>query len=94
MAVKSVSFSARKGSVFGLLGPNGAGKSTTISCICGLLKPTAGTVTVNGYDIVKEAKKAKGSLGVVPQELAIYEDLSALDNLAYWGARLSGVAGL
>jgi ABC-2 type transport system ATP-binding protein len=86
MAVKGVSFAARKGSVFGLLGPNGAGKSTTISCICGLLKPTAGTVSVNGFDIVGEAKKAKQSLGVVPQELAIYEDLSALDNLAYWGA--------
>ena len=86
MAVKGVSFTAKKGSVFGLLGPNGAGKSTTISCICGLLKPTAGTVSVNGFDIVKEAKKAKQSLGVVPQELAIYEDLSAFDNLAYWGA--------
>lgn len=86
MAVKGVSFTAEKGSVFGLLGPNGAGKSTTISCICGLLKPTAGTVTVNGHDIVKEAKKAKRSLGVVPQELAIYQDFSARDNLAYWGA--------
>ena len=86
MAVKGVSFTARKGSVFGLLGPNGAGKSTVISCICGLLKPTAGTVTVNGFDIVGEAKKAKRSLGVVPQELAIYEDFSARDNLAYWGA--------
>ena len=86
MAVKGVSFTAKKGSVFGLLGPNGAGKSTTISCICGLLKPSAGTVTVNGFDIVGEAKKAKRSLGVVPQELAIYEDLSALDNLGYWGA--------
>ena len=86
MAVKGVSFTAKKGSVFGLLGPNGAGKSTTISCICGLLKPTAGTVTVNGFDIVGEAKKAKQSLGVVPQELAIYEDFSARDNLGYWGA--------
>ncbi len=86
LAVKGVSFTARKGSVFGLLGPNGAGKSTVISCICGLLKPTAGTVTVNGFDIVGEAKKAKRSLGVVPQELAIYEDFSARDNLAYWGA--------
>ena len=86
MAVKGVSFTAKKGSVFGLLGPNGAGKSTTISCICGLLKPTAGTVTVNGFDIVGEAKKAKQSLGVEPQELAIYEDFSARDNLGYWGA--------
>ena len=73
MAVKGVSFTARKGSVFGLLGPNGAGKSTTISCICGLLRPTAGTVSVNGFDIVAEAKKAKQSLGchhVVAEHIA------------------------
>ncbi|MCH7807110.1 MAG: ABC transporter ATP-binding protein [Proteobacteria bacterium] len=85
-AVKGVSFSAKKGAIFGLLGPNGAGKSTTISCICGLLKPTAGSITVNGFDIVREGVKAKQTLGIVPQELAIYEDLSALDNLSYWGA--------
>ena len=86
LAVKGVSFTAKKGTVFGLLGPNGAGKSTTISCICGLFKPTAGSVTVNGFDIIKAATKAKASLGVVPQELAIYVDLSGRDNLSYWGA--------
>ena len=85
LAVKGVSFTAKKGRVFGLLGPNGAGKSTTISCICGLLKPTAGSVKVNGFDIVREGVKAKKTLGIVPQELAIYEDLSARDNLSYWG---------
>jgi ABC-2 type transport system ATP-binding protein len=84
--VDHVSFSACAGSVFGLLGPNGAGKSTTISCLSGLLKPTAGSISVGGFDLATHAVKAKVSLGIVPQELAIYEDLSARDNLAYWGA--------
>jgi len=86
VAVDRVSFSARPGTVFGLLGPNGAGKSTTISCLSGLLKPTAGSITVGGFDMASDAVKAKATLGIVPQELAIYEDLSAKDNLAYWGA--------
>ena len=86
IAVDRVSFSARAGTVFGLLGPNGAGKSTTISCLSGLLKPTAGSIRVGGFDLASDAVKAKASLGIVPQELAIYEDLSARDNLAYWGA--------
>ncbi len=86
MAVNRVSFSVRPGIVFGLLGPNGAGKSTAISCLSGLLKPTAGSITVAGFDMARDAVKAKASLGVVPQELAIYQDLSAHDNLAYWGA--------
>ena len=86
IAVDRVSFSASSGTVFGLLGPNGAGKSTTISCLSGLLKPTAGSIRVGGFDLAVDAVKAKASLGIVPQELAIYEDLSARDNLAYWGA--------
>ena len=86
VAVNRISFSVRPGSVFGLLGPNGAGKSTTISCLSGLLKPTAGSITISGFDMAGEAVKAKATLGIVPQELAIYEDLSAQDNLAYWGA--------
>jgi ABC-2 type transport system ATP-binding protein len=84
-AVDSVSFEASKGSVFGLLGPNGAGKSTTINCISGLLPPTSGHIAVSGHDIVKDGKAARQSLGVVPQELALYEDLPAIDNLRYWG---------
>jgi len=74
-----------EGKVFGLLGPNGAGKSTTISCISGLLAPTSGRILVAGFDIVKEGKQAKASLGIVPQELALYEDLPAIENLNYWG---------
>jgi len=85
LAVDGVSFEANKGSVFGLLGPNGAGKSTTINCISGLLVPTSGTVTVGGLEVTREPKAAKQLLGVVPQELAIYEDLPAIDNLKFWG---------
>ncbi|MBT8108333.1 MAG: ABC transporter ATP-binding protein [Gammaproteobacteria bacterium] len=84
-AVDDVSFEAHAGAVFGLLGPNGAGKSTAINCISGLLTPTAGRIAVNGHDVVKDGKAAKQSLGVVPQELALYEDLSAIENLRYWG---------
>lgn len=84
-AVDDVSFEAHRGMVFGLLGPNGAGKSTTINCISGLLRPTAGHIAVAGHDIQKDPKPAKKSLGVVPQELALYEDLPAIDNLRFWG---------
>ena len=85
VAVDDVSFDAGEGSVFGLLGPNGAGKSTAINCISGLMAPTSGRITVSGHDIVKDGKAARQSLGIVPQELALYEDLPAIDNLRYWG---------
>jgi ABC-2 type transport system ATP-binding protein len=86
VAVDEVSFTAPGGAVFGLLGPNGAGKSTTIHCIAGLLVPTAGRVAVLGHDVVHEGLAARRQLGIVPQELALYEELSARDNLAFWGA--------
>ncbi len=85
VAVDDVSFRAEPGAIFGLLGPNGAGKSTTIGCLSGLLDPTAGSVRVLGHDVVGDALAARESLGVVPQELAIYEDLSAAENLRFWG---------
>lgn len=84
-AVSDANFSAGEGKIFGLLGPNGAGKSTTINCISGLMPPTSGHISVGGFDIVKDGKKAKSTLGVVPQELALYEDLPAVENLIYWG---------
>jgi ABC-2 type transport system ATP-binding protein len=84
-AVDGVSFVARPGEIFGLLGPNGAGKTTTIGCVSGLLTPTAGHVRVMGKDVVREGTAARRALGVVPQELALYEELSAFDNLEYWG---------
>ena len=86
VAVDGVTFTADAGKIFGLLGPNGAGKSTTISCISGLVKPTSGRITVLGHDVVSDSLAARRQLGVVPQELALYEDLSAKENLAYWGA--------
>ena len=84
-AVDGLSFTATSGAVFGLLGPNGAGKSTAIGCISGLLKPTSGRILVSGHDVVREPKPARRALGVVPQELALYQDLPAIENLRYWG---------
>jgi ABC-2 type transport system ATP-binding protein len=85
LAVDNVSFVAHPGEIFGLLGPNGAGKTTTIGCISGLLTPSAGHVKVMGHDVVRDGTTARAKLGVVPQEIALYEDLSAHENLAYWG---------
>lgn len=85
VAVDGVSFTAKPGEIFGLLGPNGAGKSTTIGCISGLLTPTGGRVRVMGHDVVRDGTAARQVLGVVPQEIALYEDLSATENLHYWG---------
>jgi ABC-2 type transport system ATP-binding protein len=85
VAVDDVSFTARPGEIFGLLGPNGAGKSTTIGSISGLLAPTAGHVHVRGHDVVGAPRQAKAAMGVVPQEIALYEDLPAEENLRFWG---------
>jgi len=85
IAVDGVSFTARGGEVFGLLGPNGAGKTTTIGCMSGLLTPTAGHVRVMGHDVVRNGLEARRALGIAPQDIAIYEDLFATENLSYWG---------
>src|SRR5208337_4512001 len=84
LALEGISFTAEPGKIFGLLGPNGAGKTTTISCISGLLPPTAGRIRVEGHDVALDGAAAKQILGVVPQELALYEDLSAIENLSFW----------
>ena len=84
-AVDGVSVSVQPGEIFGLLGPNGAGKTTTISMLSGLLLPDAGDVFITGYSIRSQARQAKAALGVVPQEIALYEDLSARENLYFWG---------
>jgi ABC-2 type transport system ATP-binding protein len=91
-AVKDVSFQIRTGEVFSLLGPNGAGKSTTISIICGLLKPDKGDAVVFGKSILRDPLAVKSALGVVPQDIALYEDLSARENLFFWG-RMYGLQG-
>jgi ABC-2 type transport system ATP-binding protein len=90
-AVDGVSFSVHAGEIYGLLGPNGAGKTTTISMLTGLLRPDAGTVTVDGVPFARDPHKAKAIMGVVPQEIALYEELSARDNLIFWG-RIAGLA--
>lgn len=85
LAVDSVSLNIECGEIFGLLGPNGAGKSTLISMICGLTKPDAGEITVEGFSIKKQPVRAKANIGLVPQEIALYESVSAMDNLKFWG---------
>ncbi|MGC3958757.1 MAG: ABC transporter ATP-binding protein [Verrucomicrobiota bacterium] len=90
-AVDSVSFEVRPGEIYGLLGPNGAGKTTTISMISGLLKPDAGEVVVAGTPFWSDPQKAKRIMGVVPQDLALYEELTGRENLEFWG-RMAGLS--
>jgi ABC-2 type transport system ATP-binding protein len=92
VAVDGVSLEIARGETYGLLGPNGAGKTTTISMACGLLRPDAGEVTVAGQPINPHATTAKAAIGLVPQDVALYEDLSAADNLRFFG-RLQGLRG-
>jgi ABC-type multidrug transport system, ATPase component len=92
LAVDSVSLKIEKGDIFGLLGPNGAGKSTLISIITGLCTAEGGEVSVDGYSVKKQPELSKKDIGLVPQEIALYENLSAYDNLQFWGA-LYGLKG-
>lgn len=89
-AVDSLSITVERGSIFGLLGPNGAGKTTTISILCTLLRPTSGTVTVLGHDVVSQANQVRRRIGLVPQEIALYPSLTARENLRYF-ARVLGL---
>ncbi len=91
-ALRGLSFHVAAGEIYGLLGPNGAGKSTTIGILCGLVKPDGGEARLNGIDVLRQPVDARRSLGVVPQEVALYTDLSARDNLAFFG-RLYGLRG-
>ncbi|WP_175492993.1 ABC transporter ATP-binding protein [Bacillus sp. OK048] len=84
-AVKGVSFSIEKGESFSLLGPNGAGKSTIINMLTGLYPPISGEIHIKGIDVIKNPKQAQKMIGVVPQEIALYETLSARENLKFWG---------
>lgn len=89
-AVDDISLEVKKGEIFGLLGPNGAGKTTTISMIASLLRPDTGKIYIDSLDLETDLKKIKRMMGVVPQEMAFYEELSAKENLIFWG-RLQGV---
>ena len=84
-AVKGVSFSIEEGEIFSLLGPNGAGKTTTISMLSTLYTPTSGDAIIGGHSITKDPMGVRGMIGVVPQDLALYEDLTARENLIFWG---------
>ena len=89
-AVSGISFRIAAGETYGLLGPNGAGKTTTISMVCGLLEPDAGAVEIAGAPLTTRSVAAKAAIGYVPQDLAIYPDLSAAENLRFF-ARLYGI---
>jgi ABC-2 type transport system ATP-binding protein len=91
-AVQGVSFDVQAGEIFSLLGPNGAGKSTIISMLSCLLEPTQGDALVMGHSILREPMAVKAAIGVVPQEVALYEDLSARENLNFWG-KMYGLRG-
>jgi ABC-2 type transport system ATP-binding protein len=91
-AVAAIDLDVARGEILGLLGPNGAGKTTTISMACGVVTPSRGSVTIAGISLTAEPFAAKAKLGLVPQDLAIYEDLPATHNLRYFGA-LYGLRG-
>ena len=91
-AVDDITLEVQKGEIFGLLGPNGAGKTTAISMIAGLLKPDSGKIAIDSMDIENNLRSIKKIMGVVPQDMAFYEELSGRENLLFWG-KLQGVRG-
>ena len=90
LAVDHINFNIKKGETFGFLGPNGAGKSTTINILTGIIKPTSGTATVLGYDVIHNPIKTKELIGVVPEETFLYEEMTAWDNINF-SAKLHNV---
>jgi ABC-2 type transport system ATP-binding protein len=91
-AVDGISFTIDRAEIFSLLGPNGAGKSTIISMLACLLRPDSGDAWVMGHSVTKDPQAVKAAIGVVPQEVALYEDLSARENLVFWG-KMYGLRG-
>ncbi|MDU5106032.1 ABC transporter ATP-binding protein [Clostridium sp.] len=92
LVLDNVSYEVNKGEIFGFIGPNGAGKSTLINIMTSLLVPDSGTIKICGYDILKEPIKAKECIGYVPQDISLMEELTAYDNLEFFGA-LYGLNG-
>ena len=84
VAVDHVSFSVKKGEIFGFLGPNGAGKSTTIRMLCGIISPTVGFGQVAGHDIFKEAEEIKHSIGYMSQKFSLYQDMTPFENIRFY----------
>jgi len=87
-AISDLTLNIARGTIFGLLGPNGAGKTTTISILCTLLRPTSGTATICGHDSVREAEAVRRKIGLVPQDIALYQSLTARENLRYFAQML------
>jgi ABC-type multidrug transport system ATPase subunit len=83
-AVNKITFSVKRGEIFGFLGPNGSGKSTTIRMLCGILTPTSGRGQVAGHDIFKEPEEIKKSIGYMSQKFSLYEDLSPYENIRFY----------
>jgi ABC-2 type transport system ATP-binding protein len=85
-AVDEIDLDVRRGEIFGFLGPNGAGKTTVIRMLCGLLLPTGGEATVAGYDIYRQSERIKESIGYMSQKFSLYRDLTARENLSFFGS--------
>jgi ABC-2 type transport system ATP-binding protein len=92
VALDGVSFAVPAATVYGLLGPNGAGKSTAISILAGIVRPTSGSAAVAGLDVIADARAARSALGFVPQDVVLYDELNARENLEFFGG-LYGVRG-
>jgi ABC-2 type transport system ATP-binding protein len=91
-AVKGITFDIQEGEIFSLLGPNGAGKTTTISMLSTLYEPSAGDASIAGHSVSREPMAVRNVIGVVPQDIALYEDLTARENLVFWG-QMYGLSG-
>ena len=91
-AVKGITFDIKEGEIFSLLGPNGAGKTTTISMLSTLYTPNSGDAIIGGHSVTKDPMAVRQVIGVVPQDIALYEDLTAQENLIFWG-QMYGLSG-
>ena len=92
IAIENLNLSVEKGEIFGLLGPNGAGKSTTINILCSILDKDKGSIKINNKELMKNDREIKSKIGFVPQDLAIFEDMTALENIMFFGS-LYGIKG-
>jgi len=90
IAANEISFEVNKGEIFGFLGANGAGKTTAMRMLCGLSKPSSGTATVAGFDVYRQTEQIKKSIGYMSQKFSLYENLTVLENIKFWG----GIYGL